>query len=185
MTIDYVWENQRWRPTGVKGQGTWTHGALLRRAPFDGASRVDLARLFRKHGGPPSMEAELVPEDSGLPLDGDDGKRSTAWRWLGPWVLDAKSFGSERVLGPDEPEPQDGWLYAFDFPKDGTGYTAHQTPRSFVRCRRWVRPREPLDANDAPPQRSVSEEDGLIPIDDPDAPPAKPKKADATIKLFS
>ena len=178
VTIDYVWENQRWRPTGVQGQGTWDNGALLRRAPYDGGSRVELGRLFRKHGGPPSMEAELVPEDSGLPLDGDEGRRSTAWRWLGPWVVDSRSFGAERVLGADEPEPgADGWLYGFDWPRDGAGYAARPTPRSFVRCRRWVRPREPLDAG-KPPSRSHSEEDGLIPIDDPRAPPPN-------VKLFS
>ncbi|KAH8059044.1 hypothetical protein JL722_5594 [Aureococcus anophagefferens] len=182
VTIDYVWENQRWRPTGVQGQGTWDNGALLRRAPYDGGSRVELGRLFRKHGGPPSMEAELVPEDSGLPLDGDEGRRSTAWRWLGPWVIDSRSFGAERVLGADEPEPgADGWLYGFDWPRDGAGYAARPTPRSFVRCRRWVRPREPLDAG-KPPSRSHSEEDGLIPIDDPGAPP--PPRA-SNVKLFS
>ena len=118
-----------------------------------------------------------MPEDSGLPLDGDEGKRSTKWRWLGPWVLDSASFGSERAVAPGEPPiNDDAWIYAFDWPRDGAGYAANAGPRSFVRCRRWVRPREPLDA--APPRAAADAR--LIPVDDPAKPPAA-----STLNLFS
>ena len=78
------------------------------------------------------------------------------------------------------------WIYAFDWPKDGVGFTAAPTSRSFVRCRRWVRPREPLDANDPeprkPPPRTVPEDAGLIPFDDPDQTRPTTK---ANINLFT
>ncbi|KAH8072991.1 hypothetical protein JL720_11082 [Aureococcus anophagefferens] len=163
-----------------KGQGTWDNGALLRRAPYDGGSRVELGRLFRKHGARRRWR-RLVP--------GTRGCRSTATRARGRRPGAGSGPGSSTrgpsapsALGADEPEPgADGWLYGFDWPRDGAGYAARPTPRSFVRCRRWVRPREPLDAG-KPPSRSHSEEDGLIPIDDPGAPP--PPRA-SNVKLFS
>ena len=61
---------------GVPHGGAWGEprrdpglGALrrARKAPFDGASRPQLAALFKRHGGPPPLEAELAPEESGLP----------------------------------------------------------------------------------------------------------------------
>ena len=142
VTVDYVWENQRW----IRG---WAPCVGLRKAPFDGASRPQLAALFKRHGGPPPLEAELAPEESGLPLDDLNGRAST-WRWLGPWVLDSTSFGAERVSSDGSGEG--GWIYRFDWSRDGLGYSSAMTKRTFVRCRRWVRPREPADvANPSPP----------------------------------
>ena len=142
VTVDYVWENQRW----IRG---WAPCVGLRKAPFDGASRPALAALFKRHGGPPPIEAELAPEESGLPLDDLNGRAST-WRWLGPWVLDSTSFGAERVSSDGSGEG--GWIYRFDWSRDGLGYSSAMTKRTFVRCRRWVRPREPADvANPSPP----------------------------------
>ena len=147
VTVDYVWENQRW----IRG---WAPCVGLRKAPFDGASRPQLAALFKRHGGPPPLEAELAPEESGLPLDDLNGRAST-WRWLGPWVLDSTSFGAERVSSDGSGEG--GWIYRFDWSRDGLGYSSAMTKRTFVRCRRWVRPREPADL--ASPPRSFGEED--------------------------
>ena len=142
VTVDYVWENQRW----IRG---WAPCVGLRKAPFDGASRPQLAALFKRHGGPPPLEAELAPEESGLPLDDLNGRAST-WRWLGPWVLDSTSFGAERVSSDGSGEG--GWIYRFDWSRDGLGYSSAMTKRTFVRCRRWVRPREPADvASPSPP----------------------------------
>ena len=132
------------------------------KAAFDGGSRPELAALFRKHGGPPAREAECVPEDSGLPLLG--ASRATEWRWLGPWVVDSLSFGADRGLAAtahdqDQPRPVDGWLYAFDWPRDERGYATQPSGRSFVRCRRWVRPRERDEtspkADNSPHERTV------------------------------
>jgi len=137
VTVDYVWENQRW----MRG---WAPCVGLRKAPFDGASRPALAALFKRHGGPPPLEVELAPEESGLPLDDLNGRAST-WRWLGPWVLDSTSFGAERVSSDGSGEG--GWIY-----QTGQGYSSTMTKRTFVRCRRWVRPREPADvASPSPP----------------------------------
>lgn len=147
VTVDYVWENQRW----IRA---WAPCVGLRKQPFDGASRPQLAELFKRHGGPPSPEAELAPEESGLPLDDTRG-RSSSWRWLGPWVLDSTSFGAERVLNDGACAGADAWIYRFDWSRDGLGYVAAPTKQSFVRCRRWVRPREPADVSE--PQ-SVDEE---------------------------
>ena len=138
--MDYVWENQRW----IRG---WAPCVGLRKAPFDGASRPQLAALFKRHGGPPPLEAELAPEESGLPLDDLNGRAST-WRWLGPWVLDSTSFGAERVSSDGSGEG--GWIYRFDWSRDGLGYSSAMTKRTFVRCRRWVRPREPADVAGRP-----------------------------------
>lgn len=147
VTVDYVWENQRW----IRA---WAPCVGLRKQPFDGASRPQLAELFKRHGGPPSPEAELAPEESGLPLDDARG-RSSSWRWLGPWVLDSTSFGAERVLNDGACAGADAWIYRFDWSRDGIGYVSAPTKQSFVRCRRWVRPREPADVSE--PQ-SVDEE---------------------------
>jgi hypothetical protein len=89
-----------------------------------------------------------------LPLDDTRG-RSSSWRWLGPWVLDSTSFGAERVLNDGACAGADAWIYRFDWSRDGLGYVAAPTKQSFVRCRRWVRPREPADVSE--PQ-SVDEE---------------------------
>ena len=146
VTVDYVWENQRW----IRG---WAPCVGLRKAPFDGASRPQLAALFKRHGGPPPLEAELAPEESGLPLDDLNGRAST-WRWLGPWVLDSTSFGAERVSSDGSGEG--GWIYRFDWSRDGLGYSSAMTKRTFVRCRRWVRPREPADvASPSPVEEEV------------------------------
>ncbi|KAJ1457722.1 hypothetical protein M885DRAFT_562640 [Pelagophyceae sp. CCMP2097] len=157
VVLDFIWENQRWRPP-MAGPGAWTSSALVRKQPFESASRAELAALFRKHAGPPSPSAELIPTESGLPMLGDT--RQTEWRWLGPWVIDSTSsspnlFGADRVVVDDDVRnaaQDDGWLYAFDWPRDDKGYT--QNPeRAFVRCRRWVRPREKAPSADAPPPR--------------------------------
>jgi hypothetical protein len=153
VTVDYVWENQRW----MRG---WAPCVGLRKAPFDGASRPQLAALFKRHGGPPPLEAELAPEESGLPLDDNQGRAST-WRWLGPWVLDSTSFGAERVSSDGSGEG--GWIYGgVDWSRDGLGYSSTMTKRTFVRCRRWVRPREPADV--AGPGPSV--EENVVPAGD-------------------
>lgn len=160
VVLDFVWENQRWRPGSaagyIVGGGTWTSAALVRRAPFEG-SRPGLDALFKKFNGPPSLQDDIVPEHSGLP----PGIADAEWRWLGPWVVDSTSFGCDRTAAiTDAHKPlQNGWLYAFDWPKDDRGYRAEQDPSSFVRCRRWVRPREKFYA----PQNLVIDSDSPSP----------------------
>lgn len=171
VVVDFVWENQRWRPggkTGVLGGGTWAAGTLVRRPPFE-ASRPVLATLFRKFNGPPSLEAEVMVDNAGLP--GTENDALTEWRWLGPWVVDSASFGIDRTLADVDAHSQpgkDGWLYAFDWPREDRGYRAAQDTKSFVRCRRWVRPRE--KHNKPPPSTASS--------------PAPVKDAAKNLKLF-
>lgn len=171
VVVDFVWENQRWRPggkTGVLGGGTWAAATLVRRPPFE-ASRPVLATLFRKFNGPPSLEAEVMVDNAGLP--GTENDALTEWRWLGPWVVDSASFGIDRTLADVDAHGQpgkDGWLYAFDWPRDDRGYRSTQDTKSFVRCRRWVRPRE--KHNKPPPSATSS--------------PAPLKDAGKNLKLF-
>lgn len=140
VVLDFVWENQRWRPAATKG-GAWTNKTLIRRPPFE-ASRPGLDVLFKKFNGPPSLEEEFIPENTGLPTSTTfDEEGEEEWRWLGPWVVDSESFGQDRTLASPSPL-KEGWLYAFDWPPNDCGYKATQDPSSFVRCRRWVRPRE-------------------------------------------
>ena len=66
-------------------------------------------------------------------------------------MLDSTSFGAERVSSDGSGEG--GWIYGgVDWSRDGLGYSSTMTKRTFVRCRRWVRPREPADvAGPSPP----------------------------------
>ena len=52
------------------------------KAPFDGAPRPQLAARAATTAARRALEAELAPEESGLPLDDLNGRAST-WRWLG------------------------------------------------------------------------------------------------------
>jgi len=149
VVLDFVWQNQRYAPS-LRGTGVWTGQALLRRPPFE-ASRPELADLFKRHGGPPNDAADVV--DDGLPDD---------WKWISPWLVDSVSFGADRSVNDADKlqgnDTGDGWLYAFDWPTNDRGYSPHpQTLKSFVRCRRWVRPRERIVGPDASPSSSFSD----------------------------
>lgn len=133
VVLDFVWQNQRYVPS-LRGAGVWTSQALARRPPYE-ASRPELAELFKRHGGPPDVAADVL--DNGLPDD---------WKWISPWLVDSVSFGADRgVTDADKLQGNnttDGWLYAFDWPTNDRGYKPKPESKSFVRCRRWVRPRE-------------------------------------------
>mmetsp|Transcript_14690 Transcript_14690/g.22138 ORF Transcript_14690/g.22138 Transcript_14690/m.22138 type:complete len:648 (-) Transcript_14690:701-2644(-) len=139
VVLDFVWEQQRYAPS-LRGQGSWTARALIRRQPYE-ASRPELVSLFKRYDGPPEPDADVL--DSALP----DG-----WRWISPWVIDSLSFGADRTLtdalNVDDDFQRgtsnivDGWIYAFDWPASNHGYKPKPDNRCFVRCRRWVRPRE-------------------------------------------
>ncbi|XP_017059867.1 tectonin beta-propeller repeat-containing protein [Drosophila ficusphila] len=53
---------------------------------------------------------------------------SMAWQWDGDWHLDLELDG--------QPLPEDGWMYALDFPAT---YSAKKSWNSYVRRRKWVR----------------------------------------------
>ena len=69
--------------------------------------------------------------------------------------MDSTSFGAERVSS--DGAGAGGWIYGgFDWSRDGLGYSREMTKRTFVRCRRWVRPREPADvASPSPVEEEV------------------------------
>ncbi|KAH8069693.1 hypothetical protein JL721_5581 [Aureococcus anophagefferens] len=167
-----------------------------RRPPFECPARPALARCFV--GGPPADDAGLPngtwrwlsPWQVDSRVHGSDRRSAAdappdAWLYARAWPPDDVGYdhveesAKKRVLGADERSRRRRLAHG-DWRATRAGYAARPTPRSFVRCRRWVRPRG-LDAG-KPPSRSHSEEDGLIPIDDPGAPP--PPRA-SNVKLFS
>ena len=78
-------------------------GARLGRRPSTGASRLQPAALF-KRGGPPPLEAELAPEESGLPPDDLNGGVDVA---LARPLADRRRPGAERVSSDGSGEAAD------------------------------------------------------------------------------
>ena len=65
------------------------------------------------------------------------------------WCLGGTGTGCDAADAPDG-AGAGGWIY-----QTGQGYSSTMTKRTFVRCRRWVRPREPADV--AGPPQAVEE----------------------------
>lgn len=178
IVMDFVWQNQRWIPMrkGLRASmakkepadpscpdddhGNW--GRCRTKAPFSGP-RDELVQVFKAHGGSP----HAFDDDEGLPETTEELKeKGLKWRWLGPWMVESTGvFGMDRALRASESEGSggggsggsggDGWLYAFDWPKNDQGYSTAGGKSKYVRCRRWVRPRELAPAEIASPNTGV------------------------------